>query len=369
MTDGGRSRSTNVALAASWIGAFALAFLVVRGTSGLLVVPGAAAGFLALVIALALAVELSIEAYDRFKARVPPQRLLWILPLVNLFGGYALIFAVIGAPSWSGRFDFWKDLVGIPPTPFTRLVTASFVVVGFSVGFLFVRLVARFLREPIGASLAPLDTVTTLACTVGLALIPAILIWGHLALPQNVHYLRGWIAVGMAHRPQEALEHFGRVVEAYPDSDLADSSLYRMARIEMEVLGRHADAEKKLERLIARYPRSPLVDDALLDLGDLALRTPSRPDRARGFLGRLLATFPRSYLRERAFVAMARALFESGRVADARALLEPLSRGEGRRLTVIEDAFGEVRVQRTVAMALEALSRMESRQGAPRAGT
>jgi len=341
----------NVAsIATAWVAFFGLAFLHFRGTLVLLELPVVQVTFLSFCVFLGVNVALALRVYERLRERLPPQRLLWLLPLGDFTLCFLVLFLIVGMPSWFGRHDFWKDLTGIPPTPFTRLVTTSFILSGFQMVYLFVCLARRFLADLPSMRLSGVDTMTSLACSIGFVAVPLVVIFGRVVLPQNVSYVRGWISLGFSQYPQEAMEHFRRVVEDYPDSDLADSSLFRMSRIEIDVLGHPANGEAMLVRLIDRYPCSPIIDDALFNLGELYLRSPARPELAIATFRKLLGSFPGSYLSERASLGLAKALLQKGKDKEALAAIRDLEQMGARRFVVGEEPDGEIWVCRFEAM-------------------
>jgi tetratricopeptide (TPR) repeat protein len=321
--------------------------MMARGTWPLLAVAAAAAFLAAVAAGLAAACGIAVTAYDRLSRSWPAQRLLWVLPLADLAAAFVLLFAPLAIPSWRGEHDHWKDLLGLPPAPFTRLVMTAFVTIGFQVVYLFLvlarRTIAGWARAP--ARTVPADAVTTLAVAAGLAILAALIVHWQLALPHNMAYLRGWVALGLGNRPSDAAAHFTRVVASYPDSDLADACLYRLAHIEADELGQPARAADHLERLLERYPRSPYIDDALFELGEMALAPPApHPARAESRFRAVLERFPRSYLRERSLLGLARALLAAGRHVEGGRALDELLAGPSRPRIVTDPPGERVRV-------------------------
>lgn len=353
-----RAPRTEWIQATAWIGMFALAIMAVRGTLPLLLVPGVVLALVVMIATLAAASHAVLVLQERLADRVPSQRLLWLLPLLDLAIAFTLLAVPLAAPSWRGDYELWKDLLGLPPTPFTRLVTMFFVLIAFQVFYVFVRLVVRFLSDARSWERASNDGITSLVCASGLVLLACMILYGQARRPHNVLYVRGWIASALAGRPSEGLVHFGEVVERFPDSGVADACMYRMACIEVQDLAHPADAEAHLKTLIQRWPTSPFVDDALFDLAGLAL---ARGDAAASerLFAEVAARFPRSYLTERAALGRARALAKAGRRAEGAHLLDALALGPARARIVTEDD-GRVVVTplvRAVAEAREALGK------------
>jgi hypothetical protein len=338
-------RRSESMLAAGWIGGFALAFLALRGTLGFLLVPGAAVVLAVVVAGLALGVQASVTVYERLVGRLPGRRLLWLLPLVNLAVASASVSLPLAMPSWCGDHELWKDLLGMPPTPFTRLVTTIFVLVAFHVAYLFMRLVVRFLADPRSWQRTGGDGITTLVFALGLVVLAATILYGQAHRQQNVLFLRGGLALGIGGRPGDALRSFAEVVERYPKSGLADACMYRMARIESDEMGHPAEAVAHFKQLIARWPDSPYCDDALLDLAELSLGPLADPASAETWYREVIRRFPRSYLAERASLGLARALASRGQAAEAAKVLDALKSGAARGRIVREDGDGRLVVE------------------------
>lgn len=335
----------DLTVTAVWIAAAAIAILALRGTFLLAVVPGVAVALATVTLGLALAAHVSVLLYDRLQSRLPARQLLWMVPLLNLTASFAALALPLAYPTWAGDPELWRDLTGLPPTPFTRLVTTLFMLVGIQVAYLFFRLLGRYLSDPRSWTGEPRDGLTSLVFAAGLVILACTLLYGQAHRPQNVAYLRGWVALGMAQRPADALRHFQDVVERYPESGLADSCLYRMARIETDEMGHPAEAAAHLDRLLTRFPASPFADDALHDLGELRLGPLADPAGAIAAFTQLRTRFPRSYLTERAALGHARALARSNRAPEATALLADLERAPHRPRIVREDPDGALIVE------------------------
>lgn len=335
----------DLTVTAVWIAAAAIAIMALRGTFLLAVVPGAALAVGSTIGLLAVLAHASVLAYDRLRSRWPARQLLWMLPIADLAAAFAVLSITLAYPNWTGDAELWRDLSGLPPTPFTRLVTTLFMLVAFQVAYLFLRLLGRYLADPRSWSGEPRDGLTSLAFALGLVILSCTLLYGQARRPHNVAYLRGWVALGMAARPADALRHFQEIVERYPDSGLADASLYRMARIEADELGHPQEAATHLERLLARWPASPFADDALFDLAELRLGPLEDAPRAIETFAKVRASYPRSYLAERAALGQARALVKARRAPEAEALLAALERGPARTRIVREETDGTILVE------------------------
>ena len=339
--------------AALFLATAAAAIMAIRGSLPLLLVPGAAVALALTVGALSLAAAASLRAYDRLLARLPGRQLLWLVPLTDLALAFAALSLPLALPGWLGDHEFWKDVTGIPPTPFTRLVTLMFGLIGLQVAYVFARLLARYLADPRSWHAGPRDNLTSLVFASGLVVLACVLLYGQAHRPQNIVYMQGWYALGAGGRPADAFRAFAEVVERYPDSGFADAALYRMARIEADDLGHPAEAVSHLRQLLARWPDSSLADDALEDLGELSLGPLKDPAAAEKSFAELRRRFPRSYLCERATLGHARALARLARAADATRLLDDLERAPHRTRIVTEDEDGAPRVQATEAALAE----------------
>ena len=342
----------DLAVTAVWIAAAAIVVMALRGTFLLVLVPGAAVVIGLTVAGLSLAAHAGVLLYDRLRARRPARQLLWLIPLVDLAVAFACICLPLAWPTWSGDQELWRDLIGLPPTPFTRLVTTLFLLVAFQVSYLFVRLLARYLADPRSWAGESRDGLTSLVFSAGLVMLACTVLYGQARRPQNVLYMRGWLALTMGGRPADALREFQEVVERFPDSGLADSCLYRMARIEADDLGHAAEAATHLKKLIARWPQSPLADDALFDLGELALGPLDDAPAAVSAFEDVRKRWPRSYLTERATLGHAKALIKAKRAAEARQVLVDLERSPARSRLVSEDTDGALVVE-PLAAAIE----------------
>ena len=87
-----------------------------------------------------------------------------------------------------------------------------------------------------------------------------------LAPDAQFYVAESWAEAG---EPAEALEAYGRVVELFPDSRRAASSLYKSGRIELE-RGNTDDARVFFSRVVNGYPDSPeasLARDRMESLG------------------------------------------------------------------------------------------------------
>jgi hypothetical protein len=354
-----RAGRTEWIQATAWLGMFALGFLAMRGTLPLLLVPGVVLVLVLAVLGLAVATHAMLALQERLAERMPSQRLLWLLPIVDLAVAFCAVALPLAVPSWIGDYELWKDLLGVPPTPFTRLVTALFVLITFQVFYLFVKLVVRFFTDPKSWERASGDGVTSIVCASGLVFLACLLLYGQAHRAHNVLYLKGWMSLALAGRPAQAITHFGEVVERYPDSGIADACLYRIARIESEELSRPADAESRLKALVKRWPTSPFLDDALFDLGDLALARDDAAEAERLF-AEVGTRFPRSYLTERAALGRARALGRAGRRAEGAKVLDNLIAGPARG-RIVSEVDGRV----VVTPLVRAVQEMRERLGKP----
>ena len=338
--------------AALFLTAAAALIMAVRGTLAFALVPGAALAIAAWIAALSLASAAAVRVYDRLLERLPGRQLLWLIPLADLALAFGVLAVVLGTPGWCGDHEFWKDLTGIPPTPFTRLVTLLFALVGLQVAQVFARLLARYLADPRSWHAGPRDGLTSLAFAGGLVVLACVLLYGQAHRPQNIVYMRGWFALSPGGRPADALRAFAEVVERYPDSGFADAALYRIARIEADDLAHPAEAAARLKELLARWPASTLADDALEDLGELSLGALNDAAGAEKAFLEVRRRFPRSYLAERAALGLARALAREGRITDAGHALDELLSGTHRPRIVSEDEEGRLRVESTAEAAL-----------------
>lgn len=335
----------DLTVTAVWLAAAAIAIMALRGTFVLAVVPGAALAVGLTVGVLAGLAHASVLAYDRWRSRWPARQLLWMLPIVDLAAAFLVLAIILAYPNGTGDTELWRDLTGLPPTPFTRLVTTLFMLVAFQVAYLFLRLLGRYLADPRSWSGEPRDGLTSLAFALGLVILACTLLYGQARRPHNVAYVRGWMALGLAARPADALRHFQEIVERYPDSGLADASLYRMARIEADELGHPQEAATHLQRLLARWPSSPFADDALFDLAELRAGPLDDPAAAIASFAQVRTSYPRSYLTERAALGQARALIKAKRAPEAEALLAAIERGPARSRIVREEPDGTIVVE------------------------
>lgn len=346
----------DLAVTAVWLAAAAIVIMGLRGTFLLVIVPGAAAAIAMAVLTLALTAHAGVLLYDRLLAHWPGRQLLWIIPLLDLAFAFVALCAPLAWPTWTGDPEMWRDLAGLPPATFTRLVTLLFLLVAFQVGYLFLRLLGRYLADPRSWRSEARDGLTSVVFASGLVVLACTILYGQAHRPHNVAYMRGWMALGAGGRPADALRAFQDVVERYPDSGLGDACLYRMARIEADDLGHPAEAVVHLKKLIARWPSSPLADDALFDLGELSLSGLDDPAGAATAFAEVRTRYPRSYLTERAALGLARALAKGGRVPEAEAVLAGLETGSARPRIVREDADGHLVVE-PLNVAVDAVRR------------
>jgi tetratricopeptide (TPR) repeat protein len=75
--------------------------------------------------------------------------------------------------------------------------------------------------------------------------------------------------------PHAKVDYYGKVVEMYPDHELADEALFMQGFVYSEEFGDSGSAGRCFRRLARDYPESEFVDEAKWMLGNLARAVPS----------------------------------------------------------------------------------------------
>jgi outer membrane protein assembly factor BamD (BamD/ComL family) len=70
------------------------------------------------------------------------------------------------------------------------------------------------------------------------------------------------------------LDYYGRVVELYPEHELADEALFMQGFVFSEEFGDGASAARCFRRLRTEYPDSEYIEDAEFMLKNLARKVP-----------------------------------------------------------------------------------------------
>ncbi len=125
-----------------------------------------------------------------------------------------------------------------------------------------------------------------------------------------------------------AAEEYERLVKEHPRDPLTDDSLYKLAYIYAEEMGKPSLALVRYRRLADRYPTSPYADDALMRVMDIqrtVLHDPKAVAQTYEEVCRRFAS--RRRLRARALLEVARAQFDGEQYEEAASTTKQLIEG------------------------------------------
>jgi N-acetylmuramoyl-L-alanine amidase len=115
---------------------------------------------------------------------------------------------------------------------------------------------------------------------------------------------------------QPLMEQFKQLYKSYPDSPTGEKSMFMVGRIYLNLYqwtGAAGDLDQAVDhftRFINHYPQSPLADDAQYKLAEIQYRYTKNPERARELTRELLARYPQGDMRKKAEELMALTLKE-----------------------------------------------------------
>lgn len=304
----------------------ALLALVVRGDVCYLLFPPTLAALALGTGALTVAGGSVWWTLQRFPGASAALRAIWMAPLGYAAGVTGLVMGALRLPTLLGVVDAWPRWTGLPPEDLIPLAVGAAGALLLSTLALAGAALRRYLvgfalRGEVERERWALPLVLGLGLTLGGLVLGVQDSRGGL-----LAQLRAFVAVRTG-SPEVALQTLRGVLHRAPKGWLADSVLYRMARIHLDHLGQPDHAVGLFERLLREFPSSPWRDDARLRLA-WAHRRAGRPAEYREALRTLRAEEPKSPQRGRAGLELARALAEAGRPSEAAALYRTL-RQEG----------------------------------------
>lgn len=127
---------------------------------------------------------------------------------------------------------------------------------------------------------------------------------------------------------EDAVKAFEAYIKQYPKAAFVDEGLFRIGAAH-QAGGSFDQAVTAYERLLREMPRSPYAEDAAFQIGICHLVQMKHKNAAEAF-EHFLAAYPDSDLAPQAAMFRARALFETGHLRDAVAILQGLEGRGGR---------------------------------------
>lgn len=305
----------------------ALLALVLRGDVCYLLFPPTLAALALGVGALAVAGRSIWWAALHFPGAGPALRAIWLAPLGFATGVSGLAMGALRAPSLLGYVDAWPRWTGLPPEDLIPMAVGLggaglATTLGLAWGGLRRYLKGYALRGEVEREPWALPLVLLLGLVLG-----GLVLGVQDARGGLMAQLRAFLALRLG-RPEASMQTLRGVLQRAPRDSLADSVLYRMARIHLDYLGQPDHAAGLLERLLREFPESPWRDDARLRLA-WSHRRAGRPEAYREALEVLRREEPESPQRGRAGLELAQALEEAGRAPEARALYAVLAQEGG----------------------------------------
>ncbi len=236
-------------------------------------------------------------------------RSIWLAPLLFLSVVLMSFGIVLFMPTWFGVIDAWPRWTGVAPEELIPCLVGFCVQVFVTAALFAWACIRKYLREalplkeplrdPVALPLLGILALCLFGLTFGVARISS----GKFA------HLRAYLTL-KADQPRKSLGILAQSLNQAPDGPLADTALYRMARLQEEELFEPKLAIPLLELLLEKFPQSPWADDATYKLGYVYVQL-KRPQEALPFLQAFAEQFSESPLRGKALLALAEALENS----------------------------------------------------------
>lgn len=138
---------------------------------------------------------------------------------------------------------------------------------------------------------------------------------------EGVYYAHGCALYNLG-RYAEAIEQFKQYADRYPQAKFRDEALYRIAAAHQNS-GALDSAVESYRALLAAYPSSPFAEDAAYQIGICRI-SQNRPTDAVSAFREFLQAYPESENWGAAAAFLARALFDTGKRAEALAQLKAM---------------------------------------------
>ncbi|MFZ2955632.1 MAG: tetratricopeptide repeat protein [Candidatus Ozemobacteraceae bacterium] len=301
-----------------------------------------------------LGMQLAMSLLSRFHATLSGV-LLWALPLAQLTAAYFVFWILLSpVPDLFGR-AVWSKVLDLNAKGTTLLFSnipaacSLYIIVAmFVAAFRHLKTVFSETDDPMTYKerMAALDAERLAARRINRTafwfvalLLAGVVLWFVKTRPETILFLRGQVQLQSMQHPEIALETFVHLARKYPEYRYRDTVDFKIAWIQERRMGNYDEAAAAYRTCIETHGYENVwSDDALANLIRVTLDKQKNATETLRWTARYREHFPDTHLAPHVTLYEVRALKETGRITEARALLDSArQRYVGRLLNIYDN--------------------------------